>query len=90
MIIRIYTYSLPLRLSALPLNEGKQLQTNGEASFKSSGFCCEFSPLKRGPTRLPRSGGDVDRQRGRAIGNYADNHKNNSIQFIRHPEVKSV
>ena len=32
----------------------------------------------------------LQHRRGRAIGNYTDNHKNNSIQFIRHPEVKSV
>ena len=47
MIIRIYTYTLPLRLSALPLNEGKQFQTNVGANFEKVLNCAaNFLPFK--------------------------------------------
>lgn len=34
MIIHFYTCYLPLRLAALPLSKGKQLQTGVSANFK--------------------------------------------------------
>jgi len=64
MTIRIDTYSLPLRLSALPLNEEKMLQASVRLSFKKAlNYTTSFLPFLRG---------DVGRQRGRVIGKNTD------------------
>ena len=63
MTIRFCTYTLPLRLSALPLNEGKPMQANVRANLgKALNYVMNFLSLKGDlPDCVSQAGMSTDR-----------------------------